>query len=138
MNDLEEAIYTKGLENLYGCILLGEEQALTCTEHLVYLTRALTASQETMQPIREEAAFVRCFCAACWPDLSMEIRHTEERSGHRVMRGSVSRDLCLTLLELESDGTMPDRLEFREKGRSIQCTFYCKDAVLAKKVFPHE
>lgn len=138
MNDLEAAIYTKGLENLYGSILLGEEQALTCTEYLVYLTRALTAPEETLQPIQEEIAFVRCFCAACWPEIHMEIRYSEEARGHRVTRGSVSWELCRALLELESAGTMPRRLELREEEGGLQCTFCCEGAVLAKKVFSHE
>ena len=138
MNHLEEAIYTKGLENLYGSILLGEEQALTCTEHLVFLTRALAASEETMQPIQAEIAFIRCFCATCWPNLQLEICYTEEKSGYRLTRGSVSWELCLTLLELESAGTMPDRLELREKERSIQCAFYYEGTELVKKVLMNE
>ena len=48
MTDLEQMIYTRSLENLYGSVLLGED-ALNTIENLVYLTRELDKPKETKQ-----------------------------------------------------------------------------------------
>lgn len=41
MNELEYTLFSKGLENLYGSVLIGDGQALEQIEELVYLVRDL-------------------------------------------------------------------------------------------------
>ena len=68
MNDLEQKLYTKGLENLYGSVLLGEDCALNHIENLVYLTRELTAPPLSRLPVSEETAFIQGRCSVqCLP-----------------------------------------------------------------------
>ena len=137
MNDLEEAIYTKGLENLYGSILLGEEWALNCTECLVYLTRALAASEKTWQMIGKEVTFVKCFCSVCWPDMQLQIQQGRGISEYKVARGRVSGEICRTLLELKSADISVNQLNIRKDGEVLRYSFSNDGVVLTKRVIAH-
>ena len=110
MNDLEQKLYTKGLENLYGSVLLGEECALNHIENLVYLTRELTAPPLSRLPVSEETAFIQGFCAACWPDAPFSVRLEGVVAARQVLRRQLSGPVCRLLLKLERHGKIPEKM----------------------------
>ena len=107
MNDLEQKLYTKGLENLYGSVLLGEDCALNHIENLVYLTRELTAPPLSRLPVSEETAFIQGFCAACWP---FSVRLEGAVAARQVLRRQLSGPVCRLLLKLERHGKIPEKM----------------------------
>lgn len=117
MNDLEQRLYTKGLENLYGSVLLGEERALNNIENLVYLTREFMAASRSRQSLEKEMAFIRSFCAVCWPDAQFDIRMEGDMSACQVIRKSLSGPVCRNLLDFERHGWIPGLLVlWQEEG----------------------
>ncbi len=110
MNDLEEKLYVKGLENLYGSILLDEDCALDRIENLVYLTRELTVLTLSRVSVMEEVAFVRGFCTACWPDAQFDIQMEGAVATQKVVRRCLSEPICCQLLKLERHGKIPEKL----------------------------
>lgn len=117
MNDLEQRLYTKGLENLYGSVLLGEERALNYIENMVYLTREFTASAASRRPLEEEVLFIRSFCAVCWPDVQINVQLEGDMSGCQMIRKSLSGPVCRDFLDFERHGRIPGLLVlWQEEG----------------------
>ena len=119
MNDLEQKLYTKGLENLYGSVLLGEDCALNHIENLVYLTRELTAPPLSRLPISEEATFIQGFCAACWPDAPFSVCLEGAVAVRLVLRRQLSGPVCRLLLKLERHGKIPEKLVVWQEGEIV-------------------
>ena len=107
MNDLEWKLYTKGLENLYGSVLLGEESALNCIENMVYLTREIQISAGSRHPLKKEVIFIRKFCQVCWPDMHVEIRMEGNISGMQITQKQLSGAVCGSLMKVEQHGQIP-------------------------------
>lgn len=120
MNDLEQCIYTRGLENLYGSILLGEERCLADTEHLVYLTRELTAPTGFQQTLKEELLFISSVFAVCWPENILNIHLADERLDVcPVARGNFSHRICRSLFQAENQGIVPNQLNIWREGQAL-------------------
>ncbi len=119
MNDLEQKLYTKGLENLYGSVLLGEDCALNHIENLVCLTRELTASALSRLPVPEEVAFIKGFCAACWPDAQLRVRLEGAAVAQQVLRRQLSGPVCRQLLKLERHGKIPEELVVWQENGTV-------------------
>lgn len=118
MNDLEQKLYARGLENLYGSVLLGDDRALGHIENLVYLTRELAAPALSRLSVAEDAAFIQGFCLACWPDVRFRIRLEGVVNGRQVLRRQLSGPVCYQLLKLERHGKIPEELVvWQEDGR---------------------
>jgi len=121
MNDLERMIYTRGLENLYGSILLGDKQALNRIEDLVYLTRELSEPQNSWQSISAELTFVRRVYDLCWPETALTVRVDGALTVRQVLRGKVSGEICRKLFALKKMAAAVE-LELEEKGSGL---LYC-------------
>lgn len=118
MNDLEQKLYARGLENLYGSVLLGDDRALNYIENLVYLTRELAAPALYRLPVAEDAAFIQGFCLACWPDIRFRIRLEGAVNDRQILRRQLSGPVCYRLLKLERHGKIPEELVvWQEDGR---------------------
>ena len=107
MNDLEWTLYTKGLENLYGSVLLGEESALNCIENMVYLTREIQVPAGARHSLANEAGFIRKFCEACWPNTQVDIRLEGDISGTQITQRQLSEAVCGNLMKIEQHGRIP-------------------------------
>ncbi len=138
MNDLEQKLYTKGLENLYGSVLLGEERTLNHIENLVYLTRELTAPALSRLPVSEEVAFIRIFCAVCWPDARLDVRLEGEVSACQVLRRQLSGLVCRELLKLEHHGRVPKGLVVWQKNGAVHYRLESGGRIYARGVASDE
>lgn len=117
MTDLEQMIYTRSLENLYGSVLLGED-ALNTIENLVYLTRELDKPKETKQLLAAELSFIKSVCTVCWPEVILAIQTAPEAMiGFQVTRGSISEPICRALFQFGHHGEGTVRIElWHEEG----------------------
>lgn len=122
MNDLERMIYTRGLENLYGNILLDDDKhALNRIEDLVYLTRELSEPQNSWQTVSAELTFVRRVYDLCWPETVLTVQVNEELTARQVPRGRVSGEICRKLFALKKMAAAVE-LELEEKRSGLH---YC-------------
>ena len=120
MTNLEQLIYTKGLENLYGSIILGEDP-LNSIENLVYLTRELAVPPKTKRTVSAECSFIARICSACWPDLNLTIQTTPpELDLVRVDRFSIAAPVCDAVSQVEHRGQKPDLILLRQDGNIIR------------------
>jgi len=119
MNDLEWKLYTKGLENLYGSVLLGEENALNCIENMVYLTREIQACAESRHSLEKERIFIRKFCQVCWPDTQVEICLEGDISGTQVIQRQLSKAVCGSLMKVERHGHIPCSIVLRQEAGRV-------------------
>jgi len=117
MTDLEQLIYTRGLENLYGSVLLGEDP-LNGIENLVYLTRELAGPRGTKQPVSAECDFIKRICKVCWPEMELTIRPEHaEMNAVPVKRGMIAETVCKAVFQVERRGGKPDAvLLWQENG----------------------
>ena len=110
MTDLEQLIYTRGLENLYGSVLLGEDP-LNSIENLVCLTRDLVGVKGSRQPISAECIFIKKICAACWPEMELSIQPKDaEMNTLQVKRGAIAEPVCKAIFQVERRGGNPDKV----------------------------
>ena len=119
MTDLEQLIYTRGLENLYGSVLLGEDP-LNGIENLVYLTRELAGPQGSKQPISSECDFIKRICEACWPEMELTIRPEDpEMNSFPVKRGQIAAPVCKAVFQVERRGGKPDQVLLRKENDAL-------------------
>lgn len=139
MNDWEYKIFAKGLENVYGSVLLGEDQALTCIEHLVYLTRELGEVSGGHWPLAAETNMIEHVCGACWPEEQMEIALEEPAlASVQVIRESVGVPVCRMLFEAERQGGFPQRLVFLREGSDVRYRLMVGQEVWRQGAVRHE
>ena len=111
MTDLEHKLFARGLENLYGSVLLGEEQALSYVEDLILLNRALGDAAHSRWPLLSEVDLLRRVCAVCWPERSLEIRLEEGFPAQiQLEREALFAPVCRLLFEAEEERGFPTAL----------------------------
>lgn len=121
MTDLEHKIFSRALENLYGGILLGEEQALTCAERLICLNRALGDTAHSRWPLAAEVELLRQVQEACWPERTMEIRLGEGLPVLlQVGREALFLPVCRLLFEAAEQGGFPTELALVKRGGAVE------------------
>ena len=121
MTDLEYKIFGRALENLYGSILLGEEHALTYTEHLICLNRALRDTAHSRWPLASEVDLLRRAWAVCWPERTLEICQEEGVPMLcQVGREALFFPVCRLLFEAAEQGGFPTCLALEEKGGTVE------------------
>ena len=121
MNDMERTLFIKGLENLYGSVLMSDDQALEQIEQLVCLARELDDPGAAVQPMAQEFAWIHRYVEACWPEsrftihgegtdyanLKMVDELNVEEYGVAFRKGSdVAAAVDTAFDELKADGTM--------------------------------
>lgn len=117
MNAREQLIYSRGLERMYEHILLGEnEQALSCMEDLIYLTRGFGVSPHTKQPLEVQMAFLSRACRVCWPGPPLEIFLESDTDAIQTAPGQVSGQIFEAIVALEDAGKLPGQLRLRMDG----------------------
>ena len=110
MTDLEQLIYTRGLENLYGSVLLGEDP-LNGIENLVYLTRELAGPVGSKHPVSTECDFIKRICKVCWPEMELTIEaEAPELNSMPIKRGSVAGPVCKAVFQVERRGGKPNQV----------------------------
>lgn len=120
MNDLERTLYTKGLETIYGSVLLGDDRALNQIEEMVYLTREFVSAAGSRQPLKNEVLFIENFCSVCWPDAKLAIILEGRISDRQVLHKSLSGTVCRALVDFETHGQIPEMLTVWEKNGRME------------------
>ena len=130
MNEFERNLYTRGLENLYGSVLLDDAKALEQIERLVRLTRALGPQSTTPRSLEELLRCIADFFLICWPDQKLEIR-VQEKSGKVWLPGrGLAEQICLQLTELEKQHVLPDLLTVTVREKQLSCSLLRGEQIL--------
>lgn len=121
MNELEHSIFSKALENAYRSLLLGDGQALSCIEHMVFLNRALADGPQHHWPLKSELALISRVCAACWPERTLELRPGEGLPlSMQLRRRALFTPVCALLLEAAGQGVFPEALALEPCGGGLR------------------
>ena len=137
MNDMERTLFIKGLENLYGSVLMGDDQALEQIERLVCLARELDDPGAAVQPMAQEFAWIHRYVEACWPESRFTIHGEGTDYAWQVPRGYLSRPVCQALAQADRQGRLPDELTVWRTGESIHFRLSCKGQVCAQGCTDH-
>lgn len=135
LNNLEQIIFSRGLENTYRHALLGrEEQALSGIENLIYLTRKLSDDAPIKQSLSEETALLARICDTCWPELKLDIQMEPGTELAQADRGCVSAQICKVLSELIPNGNQPKLLRLYRDCGEVQYDLLSEDRLCAQGV----
>ena len=138
MNELEHKLFAKALENLYGSVLLGEDQALAYVEHLIHLNRALGDTAQCRWPLAGEAELIRRVQEACWPERALEIRLEEGLPAALcVGREALFAPVCRLLLEAAEAGGFPTALELGRREGVLEYRLLLGTEVWRRGVVDH-
>ena len=137
MNDLERTLFIKGLENLYGSVLMRDDQVLEQIERLVYLARDLGDTGAAIQPMAQEFAWIQRYVEACWPEAHFAIHGEGTDYGWQVPRGQLSRPVCLALAQAVRQGSLPDELTVWRTGEAVHFRLSCKGQVCSQGCTDH-
>ena len=137
MNELEYTLFSKGLENLYGSVLIGDGQALEQIEDLVYLVRDLENTDSAGQPMAQEFTWIHRYFETCWPEARFTIHGEGTDYAWQVPRGYLSRPVCQALAQADRQGCLPDELTVWRTGESVHFRLSCKGQVCAQGCADH-
>ncbi len=136
MNAREQLIYNRGLERMYGCILLGEnEQALSCMEELIYLTRGLSASAK--QSLEVQMTFLSRACRVCWQGPPLEVLLEKGTDTICTVPGKISGQIFEAIAALEDAGKPPSLLRLRIDGGVLHYELSDQGHVYDRGVLPN-
>lgn len=103
---------------MYGHILLGEnEQALSCMENLIYLTRELSSSAK--QSLEVQMTFLSRACWVCWQGLPLKIILEKGTDTISTAPGKISGQIFEAIAALEDAGKPPSLLKLRMDGEVL-------------------
>lgn len=120
MTDLERLIYTRGLENLYGSVLLGDNP-LDSIENLVYLTRELAGAEGSKHAISAERELIHAVCRVCWPELPILVEmDSPQMNAVQVNRATIAAAVCEEVRQLERQKRKPDRVLLYLDGDAVR------------------
>ena len=135
MNAREQLIYNRGLERIYGCILLGEnEQAMSCMEELIYLTRGLSASAR--QSLGVQMTFLSRACRVCWQGPPLEVLLEKGTDMICTAPWKISWQIFEAIAALEDAGKPPSLLRLQMDGGALYYELSDQGHVYDRGVLP--
>lgn len=139
MTDLEHRIFARGLETLYGSVLLGEEQALSYVEDLIYLNRALGDAAHSRWPLLSEVDLLRRVRVLCWPERPLEIRLEEGLPVQlQLGREALFAPVCRLLFEAEEARGFPTALVLAERDGGLEYRLLLGETLWRRGTAGHE